>query len=99
MKRMSKLALLCLLALALLATTVGASAEGYRIGFAQSYNGNSYRQTQEALMKELADELIAAGEISEYTVAEANLDVNQQIQQILFQCPQHRYAPWRLLCD
>ena len=82
MKRMSKLALLCLLALALLATTVGASAEGYRIGFAQSYNGNSYRQTQEALMKELADELIAAGEISEYTVAEANLDVNQQIQQI-----------------
>jgi ribose transport system substrate-binding protein len=67
---------------AMMATTVCASADGYKIGFAQSYNGNSYRQTQEALMEEAAEELKASGEISEYTVAEANQDVATQIQQI-----------------
>ncbi len=63
-------------------TAVTASAEGYKIGFAQSYNGNSYRQTQEAQMEIVADELKEAGYISEYTVAEANQDVATQIQQI-----------------
>ena len=78
---MKKLVLLAL-AIAVLALAVGASADGYRIGFAQSYNGNSYRQTQEAQMAIAAEELKASGEIAEYTVAEANLDVATQIQQI-----------------
>lgn len=63
-------------------SAVSVSAAGYRIGFAQSYNGNSYRQTQEAQMEIVANELIEAGVIEEYTVAEANQDVATQIQQI-----------------
>ncbi len=73
---------LCLLIVAVLAVSVGACADGYKIGFAQSYNGNSYRQTQEAQMVVAAEELKASGAISEYTVAEANQDVATQIQQI-----------------
>lgn len=78
---MKKIVLL-ILAMAVLALAAGASADGYRIGFAQSYNGNSYRQTQEAQMAIVAEELKASGEIAEYTVAEANQDVATQIQQI-----------------
>ena len=82
MNKIVRLAVLSILVVAMLGMAVGASAEGYKIGFAQSYNGNSYRQTQEAQMAIVAEELKASGEISEYTVAEANQDVATQIQQI-----------------
>lgn len=62
--------------------TEAASGEGIRIGFTNSYNGNSYRQTEERLMKEVADQLIADGKISEYTVVEANQDAATQVSQI-----------------
>ena len=53
-----------------------------KIGFTDSYNGNSYRQTMEAQMQKTADELKAQGYIGEYTVAEANQDAATQISQI-----------------
>lgn len=59
-----------------------ATGEGIRIGFTNSYNGNSYRQTEEAQMEIVAEELKAQGYISEYTVAEANQDAATQISQI-----------------
>ena len=67
-------------------TTVAAEnkteAKGIRVGFTNSYNGNSYRQTEEKQMQITADKLIAEGYISEYTVAEANQDTATQISQI-----------------
>lgn len=57
-------------------------AKGIRIGFTNSYNGNSYRQTEEKQMQIVADQLKADGYISEYTVAEANQDTATQIAQI-----------------
>lgn len=57
-------------------------AKGIRVGFTNSYNGNSYRQTEEKQMQIAADKLIAEGYISEYTVAEANQDTATQIAQI-----------------
>lgn len=58
------------------------AAGGWKIGFTNSFNGNSYRQAMEGYMQEAADELKASGEISEFTIAEANNDANKQIQQI-----------------
>lgn len=57
-------------------------AKGIRVGFTNSYNGNSYRQTEEKQMQIAADKLIEEGYISEYTVAEANQDTATQIAQI-----------------
>lgn len=83
MKNISKVMMVSGMSVAVMGmTAMGVSAEGYKIGFAQSYNGNSYRQTQEAQMEIVANELKEAGRISEYTVAEANQDVATQIQQI-----------------
>lgn len=59
-----------------------AAGEGIRIGFTNSYNGNSYRQTEEKQMEIVAEKLKAEGYISEYTVAEANQDTATQISQI-----------------
>lgn len=59
-----------------------ANGGGYRIGFTNSYNGNSYRQTEEAQMEIVAEKLKTEGYISEYTVAEANQDAATQIAQI-----------------
>lgn len=47
-------------------------AKGIKVGFTNSYNGNSYRQTEEKQMQIVADKLKEDGYISEYTVAEAN---------------------------
>ena len=55
---------------------------GYRIGFTDNYNGNSYHQAMERYMEEVADELIAAGEMSELTIVQANQDAATQISQI-----------------
>ena len=59
-----------------------ADAKGIKIGFTNSYNGNSYRQTEEEQMQIVADKLKEEGYISEYTVAEANQDTATQIAQI-----------------
>ncbi len=58
------------------------SGAGYKIGLTNSFNGNSYRQQMEAYAQEAADELKAAGEISEFTIVEANNDASKQVQQI-----------------
>lgn len=58
------------------------STEGYVIGFSNSYNGNSYRQAMEKYLQEAADELIAAGEVSEVIFAESNQNNSTQVQQI-----------------
>jgi ribose transport system substrate-binding protein len=74
------------LALTLALTACGFAAPkkegGYRIGFTNSYNGNSYRQTEEAQMARAVEKLKAEGWIKEYTVAEANQDAAAQIAQI-----------------
>lgn len=58
------------------------AAEGYKIGFTDNYNGNSYHQSMEKYMQEAADELKEDGHISELTIVEANQDVATQISQI-----------------
>ena len=62
--------------------TAMAGERTYKIGFTQSYNGNSYRQTEERLMEEAVEDLKAQGYDIEYTVSEANQDANAQIQHI-----------------
>ena len=58
------------------------SKGGYKIGLTNSFNGNSYRQQMEAYAQEAADELKESGEISEFTIVEANNDASKQVQQI-----------------
>ncbi|MBR0256430.1 MAG: substrate-binding domain-containing protein, partial [Synergistaceae bacterium] len=85
MKKKLFVLFIALVAVSLLASMCLAApkkAGGYRIGFTNSYNGNSYRQTEEAQMRIVADKLIAEGWIKEYTVAEANQDAAAQIAQI-----------------
>ncbi|MBC5648212.1 substrate-binding domain-containing protein [Christensenella tenuis] len=56
--------------------------DGFVIGFSNSYNGNTYRQTEEALFKELADKLKAEGVLSDYIIVESNQDNATQVSQI-----------------
>jgi len=56
--------------------------DGYVIGFSNSFNGNTYRQTMEAEFKMLADELISEGVLSDYKILESNNNVATQISQI-----------------
>ena len=60
----------------------GGSKGGYKIGLTNSFNGNSHRQQMEAYAQEAADELKESGEISEFTIVEANNDASKQVQQI-----------------
>ncbi len=55
---------------------------GYVIGFSNSFNGNTYRQSMESYAKEAADALVKSGEVKQLIFAEANQDNNKQIQQI-----------------
>lgn len=85
MKKKLFVLFVALVAVSLLASMCFAAPKkegGYRIGFTNSYNGNSYRQTEEAQMRIVADKLIKEGWIKEYTVAEANQDAAAQIAQI-----------------
>lgn len=63
-------------------TETAASGDGYVIGFSNSFNGNTYRQSMESYAKEAADALAQAGEMKELIFAESNQDNNKQIQQI-----------------
>lgn len=58
------------------------SADGIVLGFSNSYNGNSYRQKEEALFYELADQLKAMGVLKDYIVTESNSDNATQASQI-----------------
>lgn len=57
-------------------------AKGYKIGFTDNYNGNSYHQSMEQYMTEAAEKLKEEGYISELTIVEANQDAATQISQI-----------------
>lgn len=82
MKKLVVCALILVLASASTGLAAPAKEGGWRIGFTNSYNGNSYRQTEEAQMAIVAEKLKAEGYIKEYTVAEANQDAAAQIAQI-----------------
>lgn len=56
--------------------------QGYVIGFTDNYNGNTLHQQQEKYFTDIADEMKAAGIISEYYVTVANKDVATQVSQI-----------------
>ncbi len=58
------------------------TGQGYVIGFSNSFNGNSYRQSMEAYLQQAADELIATGTIKEVIFAESNQNNSTQVQQI-----------------
>jgi ribose transport system substrate-binding protein len=71
--------------LALCATTAvfGQNAKkGLVIGFSNSYNGNTYRQTMEGLFKKQADQLVADGTLKSYSILESNNNVATQVSQI-----------------
>ena len=55
---------------------------GYKIGFSNSYNGNTYRQTMESLFRKLADQMVADGVLSSYKILESNNNVATQVSQI-----------------
>ncbi|WP_084074457.1 substrate-binding domain-containing protein [Demequina sp. NBRC 110052] len=95
MSRRTRKAVLPMVAIALVGTLAACSdggtttddptapgGDGYVIGFSNSFNGNTFRQSMEAYAKEAAEELMATGEVSELIFAEANQDNNKQIQQI-----------------
>ena len=83
-RKLIALAVVFVLALSLASCGFAAPKKegGYRIGFTNSYNGNSYRQTEEAQMAIAVEKLKAEGWIKEYTIAEANQDAAAQIAQI-----------------
>lgn len=63
-------------------TPAASSGAGYKIGFSNSFNGNTYRQSMEKYAQEAADLLISQGEIADFKFAEANQDASKQQQQI-----------------
>lgn len=58
------------------------AGEGYVIGFSNSYGGNTYRQTMEALFKKLADQMVADGTLKSYKMLQSNNNNATQIAQI-----------------
>lgn len=56
--------------------------KGLVIGFSNSYNGNTYRQTMEVLFKKLADKMVTDGTLASYKVLESNNNVATQVSQI-----------------
>ncbi|MDC7226823.1 MAG: substrate-binding domain-containing protein [Spirochaetales bacterium] len=58
------------------------SGDGYVIGFSNSFNGNTYRQAEEAEFIKLADQLVAEGVLADYTILESNQNTATQVSQI-----------------
>ena len=58
------------------------AGKGYTIGFSNSYAGNTYRQTEQALFKQLADKMVANGTLKSYTMLLSNNNVATQVSQI-----------------
>ena len=82
--KLAKISLVPLaIAMCLSATGFAQSAKkGLVIGFSNSYNGNTYRQTMESLFKKLADQMVADGTLKSYKVLESNNNVATQVSQI-----------------
>ncbi len=59
-----------------------AAGKGFVIGFSNSYGGNTYRQTMEALFKKLADKMVADGTLKSYKMLQSNNNVATQVSQI-----------------
>jgi ribose transport system substrate-binding protein len=59
-----------------------AGGKGYTIGFSNSYGGNTYRQTMEALFRKLADQMVADGTLKSYKMLQSNNNVATQVSQI-----------------
>ena len=55
---------------------------GYKVALSDIYNGNTWRQTEQACFTKAAEELKDAGIVSEYTILCADQDVTTQISQI-----------------
>ena len=64
------------------AVSAQSTKKGLVIGLCNSYNGNTYRQTMEALFKKLADKMVKDGTLKSYQVLESNGDVAKQVSQI-----------------
>lgn len=56
--------------------------DGLIIGFSNSFNGNTYRQTMESEFKKLAQEMIMSGVIEDYKILESNNNIATQVTQI-----------------
>lgn len=59
-----------------------AKDKGFVIGFSNSYGGNTYRQTMEALFRKLADTMVADGTLKSYKMLQSNNNVATQVSQI-----------------
>lgn len=64
------------------ASSKAAKKGNFVIGFSNSYNGNSYRQSMEKYAKGAADELKKTSEVSNLIFAESNQNNSTQVQQI-----------------
>lgn len=64
------------------ASATNSAHKKYVIGFCNSYNGNTYRQTMEALFKKTADKMVKDGVLKSYKVLESNNNVATQVSQI-----------------
>jgi ribose transport system substrate-binding protein len=85
LKKILTLSLVVCLASGMLVFGAGnkeSSAAGYTIGFSNSYGGNTYRQTMEALFKKLADQMVADGTLASYKMLQSNNNTATQIAQI-----------------
>jgi ribose transport system substrate-binding protein len=83
--KLKKILVLCLvvcLVPAMLAFAAGKKESGFTVGFSNSYGGNTYRQTMEALFKKLADRMVADGTLASYKMLQSNKNNATQIAQI-----------------
>jgi len=82
--KLAKLSLVPLaIAMCLSGTAFAQNAKkGLVIGFSNSYNGNTFRQSMEGLFKKLADQMVADGTLKSYKVLESNNNVATQVSQI-----------------
>lgn len=56
--------------------------KAYKVGFADSFNGSTFRQIEEEAVEKVCEEMKAAGRISEYAITCANNDLTTQINHI-----------------
>lgn len=54
----------------------------HKVGFADSFNGSTFRQLEEAAVEAACEKMKAEGRVSEYAITCANSDVATQISQI-----------------
>lgn len=64
------------------AANTGNSGDGLKVALADSYNGNTWRQTEENCFTAAAEDLKSQGIVSEYSILCSDQDVTTQISQI-----------------